>query len=220
MEAWLDILFLANGIDGRWQGIEIPRGSFATSQLGLSKKWKWSIGSVNNFINRLKTESRIEIETNNQFTIIRVLNYNLYNPQNESKTENKLKTSRKQLETTNERKERKERKDIVQDIFDFYLTSFKKNENQVKLTKAREDKIRIRLEDAGEEMLKSAIEKTSKSKFHQGENDRGWKADLDFILRSYEQVEKLSSLECNFQEQKSEQLDDFMKKITGGQYGG
>ena len=44
-------------------------------------------------------------------------------------------------------------------------------------------------------MLAKAIENTSKSEFHQGDNDRGWTADLDYITRSYENVEKLAALE-------------------------
>ena len=36
----------------------------------------------------------------------------------------------------------------------------------------------------------SAVESLAKSKFHKGENDRGWKADPSFLLRSDEQVDK------------------------------
>ena len=48
---------------------------------------------------------------------------------------------------------------------------------------------------AGKEMLIKAIKNTASSPFHIGENERGWKADLDFIIKSYEQVERLSNLD-------------------------
>ena len=46
--------------------------------------------------------------------------------------------------------------------------------------------------DSGVELLEQAISNTSRSPFHNGDNDRGWTADLDFIIRSYEQVERLA----------------------------
>lgn len=82
----------------------------------------------------------------------------------------------------------------IQEIYNFYIKCFKQNPNRYKLSPNRKIKIKARLKDAGLDMLKQAIEKTSNSSFHLGFNDRKWKADLDFIIRSYEQVEKLSNL--------------------------
>ena len=98
-------------------------------------------------------------------------------------------------------------KDLVeiQRIYDFFISSFKKNTNQYKLTPLRRQKIKKRLEDAGEEMLKRAIANTAASPFHRGKNDHGWQADLDFIIRSYEQVEKLANMQVPKKEE--EKLD-------------
>ena len=63
-----------------------------------------------------------------------------------------------------------------------------------KLTDKRKQKIRARLKDAGMDMLLKAITNTSQSAFHTGDNDRGWSADLDYIVRSYEHVEKLANI--------------------------
>lgn len=82
----------------------------------------------------------------------------------------------------------------IQKIYDIFLQKFNKSPNMFKLTPMRRAKIQARLTDAGEEMLTKAIENTANSPFHMGENDRGWKADLDFIVRSYEQVEKLANM--------------------------
>ena len=83
----------------------------------------------------------------------------------------------------------------IQRIYDFYILKFNKNPLQYKLTPNRKLKLKQRLKDAGVEMLKKAINNTSQSAFHRGDNDRGWQADLDFIIRNYEQVERLSSLQ-------------------------
>lgn len=82
----------------------------------------------------------------------------------------------------------------IQEIYDYFIKRFSKNPNQYKLTDVRKVKIKARLKDAGKEMLKQAIKNTSQSKFHRGDNGTGWQADLDFIIRSYEQVERLSNL--------------------------
>lgn len=77
-------------------------------------------------------------------------------------------------------------------IFDFYIKQFETPNS--KLSTQRRVKIQARLKDAGADMLRRAIENTAKSPFHRGDNDRGWKADIDFIIRSYEQVERLASM--------------------------
>jgi len=78
--------------------------------------------------------------------------------------------------------------------YDYYIECFGNNPNQYKLTPKRKTKIKSRLKDAGFEMLKRAIENTSQSDFHMGDNQRGWKADLDYIVQSYENVEKLAHM--------------------------
>ena len=83
----------------------------------------------------------------------------------------------------------------IQRIFDSFVQAFEKNQNQLKLTDARRKKIKCRLSDAGEEMLLKAIKNVADNPFYRGDNDRGWVADLDFIVRSYEQVERLANLQ-------------------------
>jgi hypothetical protein len=95
----------------------------------------------------------------------------------------------------NKNKKPKEEKSKINEIYDLFIKCFNKNKNQYKLTPLRKQKIKCRLEDAGEEMLLLAIENTSKSAWHRGDNDSKWEADFDFIIRSYEQVEKLANMQ-------------------------
>ena len=98
----------------------------------------------------------------------------------------------------------------VQRTYDLFIEKFEKNPNQFKLTPKRQKKIKARLKDCGETMLRKAIENTAKNEFYRGKNDRGWKADLDFIIRSYEQVERLANMEVV---QEERELDYWDKHI-------
>lgn len=98
----------------------------------------------------------------------------------------------------------------VQRTYDLFIEKFDKNPNTFKLTPKRQKKIKARLKDCGETMLREAIENTAKNEFYRGKNDRGWKADLDFIIRSYEQVERLANMEVV---QEERELDYWDKHI-------
>ena len=98
----------------------------------------------------------------------------------------------------------------VQRTYDLFIEKFEKNPNTFKLTPKRQKKIKTRLKDCGETMLRQAIENTAKNEFYRGKNDRGWKADLDFIIRSYEQVERLANMEVV---QEERELDYWDKHI-------
>jgi len=80
--------------------------------------------------------------------------------------------------------------DAIRRVYNRFIEKFGKNPNQYKLSDARKKKLKVRLNDAGEEMLLQAVDNLSESEFHRGDNDRGWEADLDFLIKSYEQVEK------------------------------
>lgn len=95
----------------------------------------------------------------------------------------------------------------VQRTYDLFIEKFGKNPNTFKLTPKRQKKIKARLKDCGETMLRGAIENTAKNEFYRGENERGWKADLDFILRSYEQVERLANMESEEPERELDYWD-------------
>lgn len=88
----------------------------------------------------------------------------------------------------------------IQDVFDFYVQEFGSSRSHIKLSDSRKNKIKARLIDAGMEMVKEAITRTAKSPFHRGDGQRGWKADLDWIVKSYENVEKMANHENRHQQ--------------------
>lgn len=80
-------------------------------------------------------------------------------------------------------------------VYQHYLERFGTTAGRYKLTDKRKAKLRNRLADCGAEMLCEAIDHAREDYWYNGDNQRGWKADLDFIIRSYENVEKLANLQ-------------------------
>lgn len=125
----------------------------------------------------------------------------------------KMTPNNKTNNKTNNKEINKESDEVaveVQRTYDLFIEKFDKNPNTFKLTPKRQKKIKARLKDCGETMLREAIENTAKNEFYRGKNDRGWKADLDFIIRSYEQVERLANMEVV---QEERELDYWDKHI-------
>lgn len=59
-----------------------------------------------------------------------------------------------------------------------------------RVTPDRSKKIRLRLKTYTLEEIKTAITKCKASKFHTGENDRSWKAGIDYIVRNDEIIDQ------------------------------
>lgn len=79
-------------------------------------------------------------------------------------------------------------------VYNHYLERFGTTAGRYKLTDKRKAKLRNRLADCGADMVCEAIDHARDDYWYNGDNPRGWKADLDFIIRSYENVEKLANL--------------------------
>jgi hypothetical protein len=57
-------------------------------------------------------------------------------------------------------------------------------------TKGREAKLKLRLKSFSIEQILTAVDNLYQSPFHRGQNDKGWRADVDFLIRNDEQVDK------------------------------
>jgi hypothetical protein len=73
-------------------------------------------------------------------------------------------------------------------------------EKKYRITSDRKKKIKLRLKSYTVDEIKSAIDGLSKSKFHNGENDRGWVADIDFLIRNDEQIDKFLNIQTKIKE--------------------
>lgn len=107
LEAWLDILFMANHNDNKLlfgnELINVERGSFITSELKLMDRWKWSKSKVRNFLFLLQKDKMIIKKSDNKKTTLRVLNYSDYQNLKTSKEHQKdfKKTSKEHQKDTN-----------------------------------------------------------------------------------------------------------------------
>lgn len=81
-QAWIDLIMLMNHEDNKIlfdnQLIEVKRGQHMTSYRKLSMNWKWSIGKVKRFIELLKDDNMIKVESFKNGTLLTLVNYELY----------------------------------------------------------------------------------------------------------------------------------------------
>jgi len=82
----------------------------------------------------------------------------------------------------------------IEDIYNHYCFRFSKNCNSFKLSPKRVNKIKARLEEFDVKQILTAIDHAADDDFYSGNNDKGWTADLDYITRSYEVMERLVNL--------------------------
>ena len=98
-EAFLDLVMSAHGaIDPKIikrSGKEyfVNRGEVAITQRQLAERWRWSLDKTNRYLNHLKTERSLRINTNRWFSVITIENYDIYNPVSERKAERKSRST-------------------------------------------------------------------------------------------------------------------------------
>lgn len=78
MRVFVHCLLCANWKDTRYQGVEIPRGSFITGRAKLSQELRISERSVRTALNHLISTNELTIKTSPKGSIITVVKYNEY----------------------------------------------------------------------------------------------------------------------------------------------
>lgn len=173
-----------------------PQGTVVTSRYQIAEVCGGNNNTIYKALKRLEKAKMVTSVATSKYTTVHICNWNSYQNDSNQSSNNKVTTKEQQSNTLSRIKNKDIRKNTLvetQSVYDLYLKAFNKNENSYKLTDKRRAKIKARLNDAGYDLLASAINNTGASPFHRGDNDRGWCADLDFIIRSYEQVEKLAN---------------------------
>ena len=107
VSVFIHCLIEANYKDKRFQGIEVPRGSFVMSLEGFSKKCGVTIKQLRTCLEKLEKTGEITKKSTNRFTVISVCNYCKY--QDEGQTDDKQRANEGQTDdkqrATRERKE-------------------------------------------------------------------------------------------------------------------
>jgi len=162
--------------------VHLDRGQFLFGRLSASEELKQSPSTVRNWIMFLKQDNCLDIKSSNKYSIITIINYDEYQTL-DSKLDNKITTEKKQNNTDKNVKN----ENNVNTYVSFFNEKFK---TQYTATSGRENKLSQRLKKFTLEEILKAVDNLSQSKFHTGDNDRGWKADPDFLIRNDEQIDK------------------------------
>lgn len=102
MRLFIHCLLKANWKDGKFQGVDVPRGSFVTGRKQLAEELGISEQSIRTSINRLKSTNEITTKSTNKFTIITIVNYGEYQKKKEELTNEITNTSTFNQPTTNQ----------------------------------------------------------------------------------------------------------------------
>lgn len=78
MRVFIHCLLLANYKNKKWRGKTIKRGQFITSQPKLAHSLKLSIKQIRGSLEKLKRTGEVAVESNNEYSIITVKNYDFY----------------------------------------------------------------------------------------------------------------------------------------------
>ena len=196
------ILLKANWKNGRFQGMEIPRGSFATSYQSLAEETGLTVMNVRTAIKHLKLTQEITVSQHSKFSVITVKNYDAYQTVNKvannQLTGNQQATNR-QLTTIEEgKKERKEEynkspkgdyesrtpeSSIYATIRELYNSVCGSYPRLVKMSDARTKAISARLKTGYTlDDFQTLFEKAEASDFLKGANKRNWSATFDWLI--------------------------------------
>ena len=105
---FIHILLNANFKDKKWKWILIKRWQFITSRKKLSIDLWLTEQQIRTCISKLISTSEITNETTNTFTLISLMNYDLYQWEITNQITNEQPTDNQRITTTKEWKERKE----------------------------------------------------------------------------------------------------------------
>lgn len=196
------ILLKANWKNGRFQGMEIPRGSFVTSYQSLAEETGLTVMNVRTAIKHLKLTQEITVSQHSKFSVITVKNYDAYQTANKvannQLTGNQQATNR-QLTTIEEgKKERKEEynkspkgdyesrtpeSSIYATIRELYNSVCGSYPRLVKMSDARKKSISARLKTGYTlDDFQTLFEKAEASDFLKGANKRNWSATFDWLI--------------------------------------
>lgn len=178
-------------------------GELSISKLELADYLQYPTNRVKTVLERLKSEDRIAIETDNHKTIIRICKWKQYQAkdnQPKSQQDNQPKVDQGTNQPTNphhikriKNKEYKNSKETLEaiEVYDHYIKASNKNPLTYKFTTERKEKVCARLRDIGKDRLLLAITNAHADDFFL--SGRTW-GNLDYLVRKYENAEKYANL--------------------------
>ena len=243
-EAWENMLLWANYKETKvlinGQLLVCGRGQLLYSIGTWASKFNWTVGQVRQFFKLLENDNMIILEGMKYTTRLTICNYESY--QSEQQTPNELPTNCEQtpnkLPTNSQQQEKKDKKDknvkkeknsTTGDIFigfpdevkvdynyivDLYHNLCPKMSRVAVLNQQRKGFINARYSEFGMEKITSVLRLAGESKFLNGDNDRAWKADLEWIFRPVNFVKILEGKYTN-RERVTETHEERIRRLAG-----
>jgi hypothetical protein len=221
-EAWLDLIQMARFDAGptfkilpNGRQITIERGEVHASLRFLSSRWGWSVEKTLRYVNNHIEKQEIERRTEQGESVIKLCNYDNYNPLSNTDPNTRSNTHPNTGRTptrTNNNKEKKEKKRNnlrispngenamsnspketltpsgaidYKALIEFFNRETKGVFGNVRypITGKREGAIRARIREHGKEAFAHMIQLASKSDFLKGENQHGFTATFDWLIK-------------------------------------
>lgn len=114
---FIHCILKANWKEGRFEGVDVPRGSFVSSLPRLSEETGLTIAQVRGCIEKLVSTGEIAVKPTNKYSVFSILRYDAYQYEsqtNSSQATNKSHSNNIQIATIEEgNKGRKERREEV-----------------------------------------------------------------------------------------------------------
>lgn len=153
--AWIDLLLLANHKEGyfykRGIRVDVKEGQVGYDIDSLGKRWKWSRGKVERFLNSLENDQNIIRQKNNVTTLISIVKYKEYQTNDNANEHQTI----KQTNTNKNDKKEKNEKEVILDSWIEYRKSAKKT-----LTQQSIKSILVKMENYTNEQCKFVINKS------------------------------------------------------------
>lgn len=196
---FLHILLKANWKPGRFQGVEVPRGSFVTSLQNLAIETGLTVRNVRTALKHLENTGEVTSNRHAKFSVITIKNYDKYQSSDSQVTVNRQ-PSDNQVTTIEEgKKERKEEynkspkgdyesrtpeSSIYATIRELYNSVCGSYPRLVKMSDARKKAINARLKTGYTlDDFQKLFEKAEASNFLKGANNRNWSATFDWLVK-------------------------------------
>lgn len=199
---FIHLLLKVNYKNSEWQGITIERGCCVTSIPKLAIETGLTAKQIRRAVDVLIRAGNVAKSSTSKYTIIKVLNYDLYQAndivegrQKADKGQTKGTQEGRQRATSKEEKEIKKNKNIkkenikrkkdvdYQQIVEMYNNTCVSFPHLQKLSDSRKKTIKARLNTYSIEDIQRAFELAEESNFLKGQNNRNWSATFDWMMK-------------------------------------
>lgn len=195
---YIHLLIKASSKATKVRGVEVDKGELVTSLQRLSTETGLSIRCLRTCLDRLENDKLIDKQTTNKWQRIKICNYDSYKvfePQSDKQTTDKSTGKRHAEKVENPTLDfgetpppKPKDKDLLQEIKEFYNRQLLESGSRLpklrsEITGQRKSMLLARIDEYGLDTVKEVLSKAANSKFLAGDNNRGFVASFEWIVR-------------------------------------